>query len=100
MVMFPRLDDIRRISDCGGLSLVDHLDGEENKNNYNSPTTSVAQDVDQPSFSTTPSPTSVSNSIRYRFTPRFVAKITTRKRVIRQRSRPFNKKDLQNCESP
>ena len=78
---------MRRISDGDGLSLVDRLrnqslDDKENNNNSNNPVTSVAQDVEQPLFSTIRPPTLVPNSTLFRSTLRSLAEIATRKPVI------------------
>ena len=100
MVTPPWIDDIRRISDGDGLSLVNRLrnqslDDKENNNNSNNPVTSVAQDVDQPLFSTICPPTLVPNSTLFRSTLRSLAEIATRKPVICKEDLPTNKKDLQ-----
>ena len=84
MIIFPLLDDIRRISDGGGLFLSDGLHNqslnlEDNTNNNHSPS-NIVQDVDQSLF-----PPSVLNNNRFRPTPRFLVETTTLRPVSRQK---------------
>ena len=75
MATSSRNDDIRRISDVGGLSLSDRLQNQRADDN-NSPSRSV----DAPLFSPSSRPGA---STRFRTTARSLTEITTHKPVIR-----------------
>ena len=103
MVTPPWIDDIRRISDGDGLSLVDRLrnqslDDKENNNNSNNPVTIVTQDVDQPLFSTIRPPTAVPNSTLFRSTLRSLAESRLVNRWFARRIDRPTRRTSKNCE--